>query len=266
MIPEGDNGHWKVVDGVIDYDAMSEALLLYDILQYVERDATRMLVLTLTGLVLMSLLAFRRFWDMSLQFGVLLASLGVAIGWIGLVGVQFNFLNIVVIPIWLGLGIDATFHLLFNLRDDPKYLAGHMTTALAISAAFFTTMIGFGVTLLAHHDGLYSLGAIAVTNELQLDDLKAWVDSSSSSLDIEYQWILLGTFAVTILVEFVLTVNDLIMGNYIVATGAFAWFGHLPGDIRIERGNTQVFIPITSMVVVSIVLSVVVHIVRRFFG
>lgn len=25
VIPEGDNGHWKVVDGVIDYDAQSEA-------------------------------------------------------------------------------------------------------------------------------------------------------------------------------------------------------------------------------------------------
>jgi hypothetical protein len=24
-VPEGDNGHWKVIDGVIDYDAMSEA-------------------------------------------------------------------------------------------------------------------------------------------------------------------------------------------------------------------------------------------------
>ena len=24
-VPEGDNGHWKVVDGVIDYDARSEA-------------------------------------------------------------------------------------------------------------------------------------------------------------------------------------------------------------------------------------------------
>src|SRR3954447_19988633 len=24
-VPEGDNGHWKVVDGVIDYDAGSEA-------------------------------------------------------------------------------------------------------------------------------------------------------------------------------------------------------------------------------------------------
>src|SRR5438132_13511 len=25
IIPKGDNGHWKVVDGVIDYDARSEA-------------------------------------------------------------------------------------------------------------------------------------------------------------------------------------------------------------------------------------------------
>ena len=24
-LPEGDNGHWKVLDGVIDYDALSEA-------------------------------------------------------------------------------------------------------------------------------------------------------------------------------------------------------------------------------------------------
>ncbi len=25
IVPEGDNGHWKVIDGVIDYDALSEA-------------------------------------------------------------------------------------------------------------------------------------------------------------------------------------------------------------------------------------------------
>ena len=24
-VPEGDNGHWKILDGVIDYDAQSEA-------------------------------------------------------------------------------------------------------------------------------------------------------------------------------------------------------------------------------------------------
>lgn len=35
------------------------------------------------------------------------------------------------------------------------------------------------------------------------------------------------------------------------------WFGKLPGDINIERENSRVFIPITSMIVVSILLSIV---------
>ncbi|HFD79508.1 MAG TPA: DUF2905 domain-containing protein [Gammaproteobacteria bacterium] len=37
----------------------------------------------------------------------------------------------------------------------------------------------------------------------------------------------------------------------------FSWFGKLPGDIRIERDNGVFFFPITSMLLVSIVLSVV---------
>ena len=40
------------------------------------------------------------------------------------------------------------------------------------------------------------------------------------------------------------------------APGLFGWFGHLPGDIRIEREHGSFYFPITSMIVVSIVLSV----------
>ena len=46
-------------------------------------------------------------------------------------------------------------------------------------------------------------------------------------------------------------------------TGALSWFGRLPGDIRVERPNMRVYIPITSMVLVSVVLSVVLAIARR---
>jgi hypothetical protein len=38
--------------------------------------------------------------------------------------------------------------------------------------------------------------------------------------------------------------------------GALSWFGRLPGDIRFERGGTRVFVPLTSMLLVSAVLSV----------
>jgi Protein of unknown function (DUF2905) len=41
------------------------------------------------------------------------------------------------------------------------------------------------------------------------------------------------------------------------------WFGRLPGDISIQSGRTRVFIPITSMIVVSIVITVLLNLFRR---
>lgn len=41
------------------------------------------------------------------------------------------------------------------------------------------------------------------------------------------------------------------------------WFGKLPGDIRIETERSKVFIPLTSMVIVSIVLTVLINLFKR---
>ncbi|HZN72470.1 MAG TPA: DUF2905 domain-containing protein [Micromonosporaceae bacterium] len=45
--------------------------------------------------------------------------------------------------------------------------------------------------------------------------------------------------------------------------GWLSWFGRLPGDIRIVQGNTRVYIPITTMLIVSLVLSLLVALLRR---
>jgi hypothetical protein len=42
--------------------------------------------------------------------------------------------------------------------------------------------------------------------------------------------------------------------------------GRLPGDIVIERENLTVYIPITSAILVSVVLSVLVALVRAILG
>lgn len=67
-----------------------------------------------------------------------------------------------------------------------------------------------------------------------------------------------GTFLVAIGIALVLL-------GLAVMTGAFSWFGHLPGDIHIERGSTRIYIPITSMILVSVVLTIIVNIIVRFF-
>lgn len=47
--------------------------------------------------------------------------------------------------------------------------------------------------------------------------------------------------------------------------GLLGWFGNLPGDIRVEGDRSSVFVPITSMVVVSVVGSLLVNVIARLF-
>ena len=41
------------------------------------------------------------------------------------------------------------------------------------------------------------------------------------------------------------------------------WFGRLPGDLRLGSGNARIFIPITSMILLSIVLAIIVNLFRH---
>lgn len=43
----------------------------------------------------------------------------------------------------------------------------------------------------------------------------------------------------------------------------FAWFGRLPGDVVFKTDRTTVFIPISSMIVVSIILSAASWLIQR---
>lgn len=45
----------------------------------------------------------------------------------------------------------------------------------------------------------------------------------------------------------------------------FPWLGNLPGDIRIEGENSRVFIPITTMILVSIVGTIILNLIIRYF-
>jgi Protein of unknown function (DUF2905) len=48
-----------------------------------------------------------------------------------------------------------------------------------------------------------------------------------------------------------------VLGVFAVVGERYPWFklGRLPGDIVYEKDNTKVFVPITSMIVVSLAIS-----------
>ena len=57
-----------------------------------------------------------------------------------------------------------------------------------------------------------------------------------------------------------------LIGTAIALVGLFLWFGpripftgRLPGDIAVERENLSVYAPVTSMIVISVVLTIIVN-------
>ena len=55
-----------------------------------------------------------------------------------------------------------------------------------------------------------------------------------------------------------------IVVGLLIYSGALRWFGRLPGDIRYESGGTRVYIPIVSMLLISLALTLIFNLLRRF--
>jgi len=63
----------------------------------------------------------------------------------------------------------------------------------------------------------------------------------------------------------------IIAGIILTATGLvfhfapwlISWFGKLPGDIRIETVRSKIFIPIVSMILLSIIITILINLFRR---
>jgi len=120
------------------------------------------------------LISFIVWWSFRTLSKTLLALSPVILGYVWmlggmrLLGVSFNFINITISPLLIGLGIESGVVLLFRYqeeqekdRHDAMVRAG-ATTIVAILASMFTTMLVFASLLLAHTPGLRFLGTCAL--------------------------------------------------------------------------------------------------------
>jgi len=56
----------------------------------------------------------------------------------------------------------------------------------------------------------------------------------------------------------------LILLGLLIWSGGLGWFGRLPGDIRIERESVLIYVPLVSILLVSVVLNLMLYVIRRF--
>ncbi len=142
--------------------AAGEAMILADIIDMVAREAPPVLVGTSLAVFVVMWLLLGSLRGALMSYAPTVATLVVTLGLLPLVDFDLNYINIVMIPVFFGLSVDGTAHIV------TLTAAGHSISSIlseagrGIVGAILTNAFGFGALMLADHPGLDSLGSFAV--------------------------------------------------------------------------------------------------------
>jgi predicted exporter/lauroyl/myristoyl acyltransferase len=131
------------------------------LLRHVEHRLRWVVAAMLTVVIVCLWLAFRRWPEVLLSFATLGFSLLVLLTVMGIAGWSWNLMNLMVVPILLGAGVDYTIHMQLALRRHAGDIAAvRSVTGRAIFLCAATTVVGFGSNSLSSNAGLASLGLV----------------------------------------------------------------------------------------------------------
>jgi len=96
----------------------------------------------------------------------------------------FNFANVIVLPLLLGLGVDSSIHYVMRAREHHEDHIVDTSTPRAVLVSALTTIGSFGTLWLSPHRGMASMGELLtiaiivtlITTLIVLPQLIAWAD------------------------------------------------------------------------------------------
>ncbi|MFL5069443.1 MAG: MMPL family transporter [Xanthobacteraceae bacterium] len=116
-------------------------------------------ILSVVAIALILFVALRRPIDVALTLVPLLVAIVVTLEICVLVGLKWNFANIIALPLLLGVGVAFKIYYIIAWRSgETNFLQSSLTRAIFFSAC--TTAIAFGSLWLSHHPGTSSMGKL----------------------------------------------------------------------------------------------------------
>jgi hopanoid biosynthesis associated RND transporter like protein HpnN len=168
----GDNvAHARFVDQVrrLAPEATGSAVTLLEFGRAVVSSFQQALSAAVLAISALLWLLWRRLSDMLLVLAPLALAALLTAATAGVFGIPFNFANVVVLPLLLGIGVDTGIHLVHRHRvtietighaEAPERELLTTSTAQAVLFSSLTTMASFGTMALSSHVGFASLGEL----------------------------------------------------------------------------------------------------------
>jgi hypothetical protein len=143
-------------------NAAGTALFAQELLDITGRALRQSGLLVLFAVVLLVFLDFRKISHAALALSPLAIGMVWMLGLMKVFGWQYNPLNIMVVPVMLGIGVDNGVHIVHRFLDTGNARMAIVTSGYAIMVSSLTTIAGFACLLLSTHRGLISLSQLLV--------------------------------------------------------------------------------------------------------
>jgi hopanoid biosynthesis associated RND transporter like protein HpnN len=120
------------------------------------------LLYSLVAVTILMLLLWRRLTDTALVLIPLALASALTVATAVLLDIPFNFADVIVLPLLLGIGVDSGIHLVHRARASREGMSNLLgtSTARAVGFSALTTIASFGSLGLASHRGLATLGQL----------------------------------------------------------------------------------------------------------
>jgi len=121
-------------------------------------------------IALFLLLVMRSLAEVILVLAPLLLALLYTLALAALFDIPFNFANIIIVPLLLGIGVDAGIHVIARVREI-RGVNMHIletSTARAVLFSSLTTIMSFGTLSFMHHAGTASMGKLLTISVLAM--------------------------------------------------------------------------------------------------
>ena len=146
----------------IDPYVSGVAVNLFDFEQATVSSFQRALSLAFFLIALLLYGLWRNWGDVALVLAPLVLGATVTVATMAVLGIQFTFANVIVLPLLFGIGVDSGVHLVhrakIRLKGDESLMG--TTTARAVFYSAITTVTSFGTLAFSSHRGVAGLGVV----------------------------------------------------------------------------------------------------------
>ncbi|MBN2715209.1 MAG: MMPL family transporter [Deltaproteobacteria bacterium] len=166
--PSGDIGQkaffYRHVDELLSVDPSmtGHAVTHRAFTEMIQNGFIQAVVLSALAVIILVLLDLRHPASLIIALGPVVLSAGWTALLMYAIGLQFNYANLMGIPILIGTAVDYGVHLAHRVKQDGSINGALHTTGKAILLSGLTTLIGFGSLLAGNHWGVRSLGILLV--------------------------------------------------------------------------------------------------------